>query len=108
MVGRKATRTIPSTESDTEIVQAWLSECVTKTGDKKRHRPTASDFIASLTAYCARDRLAAVEQSRMVAILNDELEVEKVSGRFPRSAKERIWPGYDVTMPEAKRLRVRA
>jgi hypothetical protein len=94
-------------DPERQTVLDWIGEFVTATHDRK-HPPSSGDCHMSLLAFCERERLAPVDQQRMTQIMTEELRPEKVKGRYPRNAKERIWPGWKVTMPIIEPMRARA
>jgi hypothetical protein len=98
---------VKSGDPEKQTVLDWIGECITATHDRKRP-PSSGDCHESLLAFCERERAAPVDQQRMTQIMTEILKPEKVKGRYPRNAKERIWPGWKVTMPAAERLRASA
>lgn len=96
-----------SADPEKQTVLDWIGECLTATHDRKRP-PSSGDCHESLLAFCERERVAPVDQQRMTQIMTEILKPEKVRGRYPRNAKERIWPGYAVTMPISEPMRASA
>ena len=89
-------------DPEREIIAAWIDECI-EPSSAHRSRPTTSDLLASLDAYCQRRRTRKVSRQRMTAILTDLLKPEKVGGRYPRQNSERVWPGYRIRDAEERR-----
>lgn len=104
---KKNTLAAPADEEERQTVELWAAECLTSRPDRKSP-PSSGDCHASLLAYCERECIAPVDQVRMTQILTEILKPVKVKGRYPRNAKERIWPGWNLTMPAVGRLRVSA
>jgi len=104
---QKKTIPAPAEEAEHKTVELWAAECLSARPDRKSP-PSSGDCHASLLAYCERECVAPVDQVRMTQILTEILKPQKVKGRYPRNAKERIWPGWSLTMPAAGRLRASA
>lgn len=104
---QKKTLASPDEDAERQTVELWAAECLTPRPDRKSP-PSSGDCHASLLAYCERECVAPVDQVRMTQILTEILKPSKVKGRYPRNAKERIWPGWKLNMPAAGRLRASA
>ena len=104
---QKKTMAAPDEDAERKTVELWAAECLSARPDRKSP-PSSGDCHASLLAYCERERVSLVDQVRMTQIMTEILKPQKVKGRYPRNAKERIWPGWNLTMPAAGRLRASA
>lgn len=104
---KKNSLATPDEDAERKTVELWTAECLTSRPDRK-HPPSSGDCHASLLAYCEREQVAPVDQVRMTQILTEILKPVKIKGRYPRNAKERIWPGWNLSMPAAGRLRASA